>query len=148
MFLLHRIAIAVFQLSYRIGLLFPLTLSWWRPLPYRNQSTDLGSKSMNWFLYDNGLHHERVKLLNYLTWILYWIAVKNSNSENQSYCLWRHRSNRPEVFCTKGVLENFANHLRQSIFLNKVASRAQACKFIKKETLAQVFSCKFLQKCF
>ena len=39
-----------------------LTLSWWRPLSYRNQSIDLQSKSMDWFLYDNGLRHERVKI--------------------------------------------------------------------------------------
>ena len=39
-----------------------LTLSWRRPLPYRNKSIDLLSKSMDWFLYDNGLCHERVKL--------------------------------------------------------------------------------------
>ena len=38
-----------------------LTLSWQRPLWYRNQSIDLPSKSMDWFLYDNGLRHERVK---------------------------------------------------------------------------------------
>ena len=37
-----------------------LTLSWRRPLPYRNQSIDLKSKSMDWFLYDNILHHPRV----------------------------------------------------------------------------------------
>ena len=37
-----------------------LTLSWRRPLSYRNQSTDLRSKSMDWFLYDNGLRHERI----------------------------------------------------------------------------------------
>ena len=37
-----------------------LTLSWRRPLSYRNQSTDLQSKSMDWFLYDNDLRHERV----------------------------------------------------------------------------------------
>ena len=34
---------------------FWLTLSWRSPLSYR--------KSMDWFLYDNGLRHERVKLL-------------------------------------------------------------------------------------
>ena len=39
-----------------------LTFSWRRPLLYRNQSIDLGSKSMDWFLYDNGLRHEGVKL--------------------------------------------------------------------------------------
>ena len=38
-----------------------LTLSWQRPLSYRNQSIDVQRKSVNWFLYDNGLRHERVK---------------------------------------------------------------------------------------
>ena len=50
------------------------------------------------------------------------------------------RSCRPEVFCKKGVLRNFVKftgkHLCQSFFLNKIA---EACNFIKKETLAQVF---------
>ena len=43
-------------------LLVPLTLSWRRPLSYRKQSIDLLSKSLDWFLYDNGLRHERVNL--------------------------------------------------------------------------------------
>ena len=38
----------------------------------------------------------------------------------------------PEVFCEKGVLRNFANS-------------PQACNFIKKEALTQVFSCKFCE---
>ena len=38
-----------------------LTLSWRRPLSYRNESIDLQSKPMDWFLYDIGLYHERVK---------------------------------------------------------------------------------------
>ena len=37
-----------------------LTLSWRVLLSYRNQSIDLQSKSMDWFLYDNCLRHERV----------------------------------------------------------------------------------------
>ena len=37
-----------------------LTLSWRRPLSYRNESIDLVRKCMDWFLYDNGLRHERV----------------------------------------------------------------------------------------
>ena len=36
--------------------LFALTLSWRRPLSYRNQS-------MDWFLYDNGFRHERVNVI-------------------------------------------------------------------------------------
>ena len=39
-----------------------LTLSRRRPLSYRNQSIDLLRKSMDWFLYDNGLRLERVKV--------------------------------------------------------------------------------------
>ena len=39
-----------------------LTLSWPMYLSYRNQSTDLLSKSMDWFLYDRDLCHEKVKV--------------------------------------------------------------------------------------
>ena len=42
-----------------------LILSWRRPLSYRNQSIDLLCKSMDWFLYDNDLRHERVKMYVY-----------------------------------------------------------------------------------
>ena len=38
-----------------------LTLSWPKSVSYRNQSTDLQSKSMDRFLYDRDLHLERVK---------------------------------------------------------------------------------------
>ena len=58
-----------------------------------------------------------------------------------------YRYSRPEVFCKKGVLGNFAKfigkHLCQNLFFNKVAGlRPEACNFIKKETLAQMFSCE------
>ena len=50
------------------------------------------------------------------------------------------RSSRPKVFCKKAVLRDFAKftrkHLCQSLFLKK---------FIKKETLAQVFSLEFYE---
>ena len=53
------------------------------------------------------------------------------------------RSHRPEVFCKKGALRNFTKfigkHLCKSLFFNKV------CNFIKKEILAQVFSCEFCE---
>ena len=52
----------------------------------------------------------------------------------------------PEVFCKKGVLRNFAKftgkQLRQSLFLIKLP---QACNFIKKDILAQVFSFEFCE---
>ena len=51
----------------------------------------------------------------------------------------KHRSSRPNVFCKKGVLRYFTKftgkHLSQSLF----------CNFIKKETLAQVFSSEFCE---
>ena len=48
------------------------------------------------------------------------------------------------MFCKKVVVKNFpkflGKQLCQSLFFNKVAG---ACNFIKKETLAQLFSCEF-----
>ena len=46
----------------RLIYLASLTLSGRRPLSYRNQSIDLLHKLIDWFLYDNGLRHERIKL--------------------------------------------------------------------------------------
>ena len=40
-----------------------LNLSWWRSLLYRNQSIDLQNKSMDWFLQDKNLRHERANAL-------------------------------------------------------------------------------------
>ena len=47
-----------------------LTLSRRRPLSYRNQSIDLLRKSIDWFLYHNGLRHERVnfKIYDVINW--------------------------------------------------------------------------------
>ena len=53
----------------------PLTLSWRRSLSYRNQSIDLLCKSVDWFLYDNDLHHERVNHS------LYWPLSEWSDSK-------------------------------------------------------------------
>ena len=57
--------------------------------------------------------------------------------------LTTNRSSRLEVFFRKGVLRNLAKFtgedLCQSLVFNNVAD--QACNLIKKEILAQVFSC-------
>ena len=54
---------------------------------------------------------------------------------------------RPEVLYKKGALRNFlkrtGKHLCQILFLIKL--QALASNFIKKETLAQVFSCEFCE---
>ena len=65
----HRFKNKIIFLNFKeyVGLniflhFFPiLTLSWRRPLSYRSQPIDLRSKSMDWFLHDNGHRHERVK---------------------------------------------------------------------------------------
>ena len=56
----------IFIIIVVIVICFPgtcLTLSWQRLLSYRNQSIDLLRKSKDWFLYYNGLRHERVKYI-------------------------------------------------------------------------------------
>ena len=76
--------------------------------------------------------------------------------QSLNFCSWKKvsciswsmfRSSRPEVFCKKGVLRNFAKftgkHLCQSLFLIKL--QASVLNFVKKETLSQVFSCKFYE---
>ena len=62
----------------------------------------------------------------------------------------KFRSSCPEVFSKKGVLRNFTKftgkHLYQSLLLNKVAGlRPEGFHFIKKQTLTQVFFCKFCE---
>ena len=43
----------------------------------------------------------------------------------------------PEVFCKNRCSEKFRNSQENT------CARPEACNFIKKETLAQVFSCEF-----
>ena len=73
-------------------------------------------------------------------------ALTDSNISHEKFVLI-NRSSRPDVFCKKGVLRNFAKflgkHLYQSLFFIEVAGGA--CNFTKKDTLAQVFSCEFCE---
>ena len=56
-----------------------LNISWQGPLSYRNQSIDLQSKSIDWFLHDNGLRHERVNIMQ-----VYWkIQILGENPQKQ-----------------------------------------------------------------
>ena len=69
---------------------FNLTLSWRRPISYRNQSIDLRSKSMDWFLYDIGLRHERVKSNHQLYTITTW-STKNLSLKTDKFLPMRRR---------------------------------------------------------
>ena len=61
-----------------------LTLSRRRPLSYRKQSIDLRIKSMGWFLYGNGLRHERVKL----TTLFFRVSELNLPNSRLFNSLW------------------------------------------------------------
>ena len=62
----------------------PLTLLWRRPLAYRNQSIDLRSKSMDWFLYNNGLRHDRVNSVGIVT--IECISDHNNIDNKRNIC--------------------------------------------------------------
>ena len=62
--------------------------------------------------------------------------------------LWSIRSSRPDVFCKKGVLRNFAKftgkHLCQSLFFNKVAGLSPAT-LLKKRLWHRCFPGDFVK---
>ena len=75
-----------------------LTLSWQRPLSYRNQSINLRSISMDWFLYDNGLRQERV---NHVNWVLIQISCLDTGCKLKVQLTFRRRPKRLlRVLCT------------------------------------------------
>ena len=67
---------------------------------------------------------------------------------HKTWSVYSYRSSRPELFCKKVVLRNFAKftgkHLCQSLFFNKVSGLRPAT-LLKKETLTQVFFCEFIE---
>ena len=83
-----------------------LALSWRRPLSYRNQSIDLQSKSMDSFLYDNGLRHERVNHTLFLSYI-----PLNSPLYLQKYVIPKYKRNSHDQKRLKrpwlNLLQNF-----------------------------------------
>ena len=70
-----------------------------------------------------------------------------SNKALQNLVIYqKDRSNRPEVFCKKGVLKNFTKFTGKFTKFTGKHLSLQACNFIKRETLAQVlFSCEFCE---
>ena len=75
-----------------------LTSSWRRPLSYRNQSIDLRSKSMDWFLYDNGPRHERVKIWRFG---FYFSNQVGNCRKSQNLFLWLHIKESSLLYCCK-----------------------------------------------
>ena len=61
----EHILMLQFSISIVISIFFYcLTLSWRRSISHRKLSIDLQGKSVDWFLYDRGLRHERVKVIS------------------------------------------------------------------------------------
>ena len=81
-----------------------LTLSWRRPISYRNQSIDLLRKSMDWFLYDIGLRHERVKKIIYDKMHFSLLPFRVWN--HLFHCCRFHYERNMCLFCTKLYLRN------------------------------------------
>ena len=74
-----------------------------------------------------------------------WIVFRDVMETSMMIIFAKYRSSHQRCSIKKCVLRNFTKftgkHLRQSLFFNEVTG--QACNYIKKETLAQVFSCEF-----
>ena len=64
----HSMHVMEFILLLVVSHCWSLILSWRMPLSYRNQFIDLLCKSMNWFLYDRYLCHERVNGWGIVQW--------------------------------------------------------------------------------
>ena len=76
-----------YEIQLLIFLLF--TLSWRRFLSYRNQFIHLVCESMDWFLYDRDLCHERVKILPKFsvtsTLMGGWVNISDTKKINSKY---------------------------------------------------------------
>ena len=64
-----------------------LTFSWRSSVPYRNQSIDLWSKLINWFLYHRDLRHERVKNVTSI-WLSFGILELQNRVTQNNVTLW------------------------------------------------------------
>ena len=77
-----------------------------------------------------------------------FFQIYQSESESKNNIFQKQA---PEVYYKKGVLKNFAKltekRLRQSLFF-KLNCKSKVCNFIKKDTLAQMFSCDFFCEIF
>ena len=89
------------------------TLSWRSSLSSGNQSIHLWSKSMDWFLYDRDLRHERVKEIYVLVLVncWQWTRLCRYSFLTIGLFLYTLKTSRLEVFwCFMGGLERVQCH--------------------------------------
>ena len=79
---------------------------------------------MDWFLYDNGLRHERVKDHSFRTYTLYKTLMFLANYDNKFHVT------RFGIICT--ILKNVGNTHEGVLLLVKL--QAEACNFTKSNT--------------
>ena len=72
--------------KYLLSFNFALTLARWRSLSYRNQSIDLLRKSVDWFLHDRDLRHERVS--NSLNSSCDWHSFESAGNCSTKRFIW------------------------------------------------------------
>ena len=72
---------------YEFWVILYLTLSWRRPLSYRNQTIDLLHKSMDWFRYDNGHRHERVNV-----WVIVCLLSMSEKIRRNDTLFWNSKA--------------------------------------------------------
>ena len=88
-----------------------LTLSWRRSLSCRNQSTDLQSKSMDWFLCDNGLRNERVNIdkdISVMSLCIIWQKNSSVKEINNAQCTSKKYQNLFKQVCREDPLSGTA----------------------------------------
>ena len=104
-----------------------LTFLWRKSLSYRKQSTDLLCKSMDWFLYERDLRHERVKRHLEKTkgtkLSVFWIL-------NDLGCYWNNCSMRATIFKALSLFfKRFSVCLQKSILIHFWLLTTQKMKF-------------------
>ena len=95
---------------------------------------------------------ERCKILNFEILLHDWKCIFLLKKFNNHFFLrilsFKFRSSRPEVFCKKGVIRNFAKftrkHLCQSLVIKKVAGRRPAT-LLKKRPWHRSFRVNFVK---
>ena len=115
-----------------------LTLSWRRPLSYWNQSIDLQSRSMDWFLYGNGFRLERIKVSVYpwkmkilkTTYCLFTVLLFDYNAGKIDFF------NENTVFEWNLKLILCAYTFRRNLYFKKIRKNS----FLKK----RIFCCSAL----
>ena len=116
---------------------------WYKKLNLKRCTVNKWENGIQHFLYWRG-KKQICQIIN-----IYFVWVQRINfSKKLSVLVTTLRSSRPEVFCKKGVLRNFAKftgkHLCQSLFFNKAAG-LRPTTLLKKRLWHRCFPVNFVK---